>query len=126
MITWIYGLSALAVGNACRAAMLWFARPSVETHIAQLKVTGAGTLAQIALGLAGVVLLRFPATVLVPLASYVLVRILLSRGRIQTVGLRNVDLHMALLGGIVISLAAVIIGTWIWGLGSDHSGGTCN
>jgi hypothetical protein len=113
MMTWVDGLAALGVGIACRAAVLFLARPSEDTRARQLKVTPFGTLVQVALGTGAAALLQFPATVLVPLASYLLVRLLLGHTRIQTVGLKKRDLYVAFVGGVVITLAAAIIVTWI-------------
>lgn len=98
------------VGQVCRAALAWVSRPSDETAVYQSRITTWPVLACICCGIAAVAwLLRFPATVVVPAASYLLVRLLLSWQHRGPGALNGTALRVAARGGELITLLAAIL-----------------
>ncbi len=99
--------AAGCVGQVCRVLLAYTARPSDETRNFQAQMHMGAVAASVALGFTAVVgLLRFPATVVVPAASYLLVRVLLSWGHGSASGR---GLLLAARGGEILTLLAAII-----------------
>ena len=99
--------AAGGVGQVCRALLAYVGRPSDDTLAYQLRIHTPAVVASVALGLASTLtLLQFPATVIVPAASYLLVRVLLSweHGSASGRGLK-----FAARGGEILTLLAAII-----------------
>jgi len=101
--------AAGCVGQVCRALLAYTGRPSEETLVYQFRIQTPAVVASGTLGLVSTLtLLQFPATIVVPAASYLLVRVLLSweHGSVSGRGLQ-----FAARGGEILTLlAAIIIG----------------
>jgi len=102
------GMVCGCVGQACRAALAWTSRPSEPVHPYQRRLSSAAAIAVIALALtASTTFLRFPATIVVPAASYLLIRVLLSWQERAAYGcLSPVAMQIAARGGEILTLAA--------------------
>ena len=116
MLNWPAAPAILAVcgcvGQVCRAFLAWAGRPSDETYAYQLRISTPAVGASAVVGFAATLtLLQFPATIVVPAASYGLVRALLywhSRRHWGTLSGRG--LQFAARGGEVITLLATMKG----------------
>ena len=87
--------------------LAWAARPSDETYAYQLRIRTPAVVASAVVGLvATVTLLPFPATVVVPAASYVLIRSLLYWHRRGDGTLTRRGLQFAARGGEMLTLLA--------------------
>lgn len=102
--------AAGCVGQACRATLAYAGRPSDETYAYQLRIHRSAVLASVFLGLTVTfMLLQFPATIVVPAASYLLVRVLLGWEHRGHGSISGRGLQMAARGGEILTLLAAII-----------------
>jgi hypothetical protein len=102
--------TAGCVGQAVRVALAYVGRPSVETHGYQLRIHTPAVIASVCIGLLATwTLLQFPATVVVPAASYLIVRALLSWELRRSGSLSLLGLQLAARGGELVTLLAAII-----------------
>jgi hypothetical protein len=103
-------IAAALTGQACKAAIGWVSRPSDETREYSHRLSTVPVLLAIAIAaLADGFLLPFPATVVVPAASLLLVRILLSWQFRGPGALSRATLLIAARGGELITLLAAIM-----------------
>ncbi len=99
--------AAGCVGQVCRLLLAYTGRPSEETRDFQLRLGMEAVAASVAVGFVAVsALLAFPSTVVVPAASYLLVRVLLSAGHGSASGR---GLQFAARGGEILTVIAAII-----------------
>lgn len=104
------GAASGCAGQVCRAALAWVSRPSDQTRAYQARITTTGVVASIALGFAAISsLLDFPATLIAPVASYFLVRVLLSWQHRGPGALSRTTLQIAARGGELITVAAALV-----------------
>jgi hypothetical protein len=104
------GAACGCAGQVCRAALAWVSRPSDQTRAYQARTTTTGVLAAIAIGLAAIwTFLDFPATLIAPIASYFLVRVLLSWQHRGPGALSRTNLQVAARGGELITLLAALV-----------------
>lgn len=104
------GAACGCAGQVCRVALAWVSRPSEETRAYQSRITTAGVLTAIAIGLAAIgMFLNFPATLIAPMASYVFIRVLLSWQQRGPGTLSRITLQIAARGGELITLAAALV-----------------
>ena len=98
------------VGQACRALVAWVGRPSPQTHAYQLRINTPAVVASALFAFAAVLtLLQFPATILVPAASYGLVRVVLNWQSRQGGSISSASLRFAARGGEILTLLAAIM-----------------
>jgi hypothetical protein len=99
-----------AAGQVCRAMLGYFGRPSGGTHAYQLGLTLPGVAASFIVGLSSIViLLQFPATIVAPAASYLLVRVLLSWQHGKQASIDRRGLWVAARGGEILTLLAALL-----------------
>lgn len=104
------GAACGCAGQVCRAALAWVSRPSDQTRVYQARITTTGVLAAIAIGLAAIwTLLEFPATLIAPAASYLLIRVLLSWQHRGPGVLSRASLQVAARGGELVTLLAALV-----------------
>lgn len=103
------GAAAGCAGQVCRVLLAYTGRPSEETRKYQEQLHLWAVAGSVAVGFVSTLtLLPFPATVVVPAASYLLVRVLLSMGQGSASGR---GLLFAARGGEILTLIAAIIKT---------------
>lgn len=104
------GAASGCAGQVCRAVLAWLSRPSEQTRKYQDRISTVPVVASILLGFCVQVgLLRFPATVIAPAASYLLVRVLLSWQARGPGTLSRTTLQFAARGGEFVTLSAALI-----------------
>ena len=98
------------VGQACKAVVAYCGRPGSETHAYQLRIAWPAVAASACLAMGAVVaFLPMRATLVVPIASYLLVRVLLRWQHGRQGSISRIGLWLAALGGGLIALITAIM-----------------